>query len=97
MSLLTDGQGVENPLTLRSSTSTLPSGAGHGPSSKEDRQIVTIKESSTLGEISAKARAGSGSEGSEGDSDEIEIDFHTQMYIVKGCFDILVRIIESGP
>ena len=31
------------------------------------------------------------------ESDEIQIDFHTQMYIVKGCFDILVRIIESTP
>ena len=31
------------------------------------------------------------------ESDEIQIDFHTQMYIVKGCFDILVRIIESAP
>ena len=29
--------------------------------------------------------------------DEIQIDFHTQMYIVKRCFDILVRIIESAP
>ena len=31
------------------------------------------------------------------ESDEIQIDFHTKMYIVKECFDILGRIIESAP
>ena len=32
-----------------------------------------------------------------GGSDEIQIDFHIAIYIVKGFFDILLRLFESEP